>query len=203
MNHTEFSKQNLSSETKLYYSLVPLRHWGRKLENNTWWRYQMETFSALLAICAGNSPVNSPHKGQWRGALVFSLICIWINGWVNNGEAGDLRRYRTHYDVIVTMCLELSWWPAASHQSCFIKIMMTSWNGTLFHVTVPFVRGIHRFPVDSPHKASVTRSFDVSFDVRLNIRLNKHGNRRWFETTWPSSWHLIRMQCSIIVYIEI
>ena len=47
------------------------------------------------------SPVNSPHKGQWRGALVFSLICVWINGWVNNGEAGDLRRYRAHYDVTV------------------------------------------------------------------------------------------------------
>ena len=69
----------------------------------TWWRHQMETFSALLAICAGNSPVpvNSPHKGQWRGTLMFSLICVWINGWVNNREAGDLRRYRGHYDVSV------------------------------------------------------------------------------------------------------
>ena len=34
------------------------------------------------------------HKGRWRGALMFSLICVWINGWVNNGEAGDLRRNR-------------------------------------------------------------------------------------------------------------
>ena len=47
------------------------------------------------------SPVNSSHKGQWRGALMFSLICFWINDWVNNGEAGDLRRYSIHYDVIV------------------------------------------------------------------------------------------------------
>ena len=47
------------------------------------------------------SPVNSPHKGQWRGALMFTLICARINGWVNNREAGDLRRYCTHYDVIV------------------------------------------------------------------------------------------------------
>ena len=67
----------------------------------------METFSALLALCAGNSagnssvPVNYPHKGQWRGALIFSVICAWINGWVNHREAGDLRRYRTHYDVTV------------------------------------------------------------------------------------------------------
>ena len=47
------------------------------------------------------SLVNSPHKGQWRGALMFSLICVWINGWVNNGEAGDLRRYLIHYGITV------------------------------------------------------------------------------------------------------
>ena len=141
-------------------------------ENESWWRYLMETFSALLAICTrklgtqftilhvawkwimmtlsnGNifrvtgplcgevrniifhftcclkmnhdgvikwkhfprywpfvrgihrSPVNSQHKGQWHGALMFSLICIWINGWVNNREAGDLRRYRAYYDDTV------------------------------------------------------------------------------------------------------
>ena len=47
------------------------------------------------------SPLNSPHKGQWRGALRFSLICAWINRRVNSHEAGDLRRRRVHYDVIV------------------------------------------------------------------------------------------------------
>ena len=47
------------------------------------------------------STVNSPHKGQWRGAVMFSLICAWINGWVNNREAGDLRHHRAHYDVTV------------------------------------------------------------------------------------------------------
>ena len=49
------------------------------------------------------SPVNSPHKGQWRGVLMFSLICAWINGWVNNRKAGDLRRHRIHYDVTVML----------------------------------------------------------------------------------------------------
>ena len=47
------------------------------------------------------SPVNSLHKGQWRRALMFSLICVWVNDWVNNRKAGDLRRYRVHYDVTV------------------------------------------------------------------------------------------------------
>ena len=54
------------------------------------------------------SPVNSPHKGQWRGALMFSLICFWIDGWVNNGEAGDLRRYCAHYDVTVMLRIHVS-----------------------------------------------------------------------------------------------
>ena len=71
----------------------------------------METFSALLALCAGNSPVpvNSPHKGQWRRALMFSLIYAWIHDWVNNREAGDLRRQRGHYDVIVMLNTEQYW----------------------------------------------------------------------------------------------
>ena len=47
------------------------------------------------------SPVNSLHKGRWRGALVFSLICVWTNNWVNNGDSGDVRRNGAHYDVIV------------------------------------------------------------------------------------------------------
>ena len=70
----------------------------------------METFSALLALCAGNSPVpvNSPHKGQWRGALMFSLICVLTNGWVNIGDAGDLRRYHAHFDITVMVCYSRS-----------------------------------------------------------------------------------------------
>ena len=61
------------------------------------------TFCALLDLCAGNSPVpvNCPHKGQWRGALMFYLICAWINSWVYNRGAGNLRRHRAHYDIIV------------------------------------------------------------------------------------------------------
>ena len=50
------------------------------------------------------SPVNYPHKGQWPGSLMFYLICAWINGWLNNREAGELRRHRAHYDVIVMAC---------------------------------------------------------------------------------------------------
>ena len=49
------------------------------------WKY----FSCYWSFVRGihRSPVNSSHKGQWRGALMFSLICVWINGWVNNHKA--------------------------------------------------------------------------------------------------------------------
>ena len=43
----------------------------------------------------------APHKSQWRRTLMFSLICAWTNGWTNNRDVGDLRRLRTHHDVIV------------------------------------------------------------------------------------------------------
>ena len=55
------------------------------------------------------SPVNSQHKGQWRGALMFSLICTRIIGWVNNGEAGDLRHHQAHYDIIIMWYWPLLW----------------------------------------------------------------------------------------------
>ena len=69
----------------------------------SWWRHQMETISASLALCAGihRSPVDSSHKGQWREALMFPLICAWTNTWANNRDAGDLRLHRAHYDVTV------------------------------------------------------------------------------------------------------
>ena len=58
------------------------------------------------------SPVNSPHKGQCRGALMFSLTCVWSNGWVNNREPGDLRRYHAHCDVIL---MYTDYWSNTTH----------------------------------------------------------------------------------------
>ena len=66
-----------------------------------WWRRQMEFFPRYWPFLWGihRSPVNSPDKGQWREALIFSLISAWTNGWVNTRDDGDLRRNRSHYDV--------------------------------------------------------------------------------------------------------
>ena len=67
------------------------------------------------------SPVNFPHKGQWRGALMFSLIFAWTNGWVNNRDP-DLRRYCAHCDAIV-MCHAAfnSWSKMSSYFSSIFK----------------------------------------------------------------------------------
>ena len=73
---------------------------------------------ALLALLRGlhRSPMNSPHKGQWRWAMMFSFICAWINAWVNNREAGDLRHHRAHYDVIMfIMTSSCSLWRHCAH----------------------------------------------------------------------------------------
>ena len=67
------------------------------------WCHQMETLSALLAICAGNSPVSIEFPAQRPVTRSFDIFFDLPpnNGWVNNREAGDLRRYRAHYDVTV------------------------------------------------------------------------------------------------------
>ena len=63
----------------------------------------METFSALLAICAGNSPIPGEFPAQrpvTRSFYIFFDLRL-DKGWVNNREARDLRRHCAHYDVIV------------------------------------------------------------------------------------------------------
>ena len=62
------------------------------------WKYFPRYWPFVRGI--HRSPMNSPYKSQWHGALMFRLICARIKGWVNNREAGDLRRHRSHYDVI-------------------------------------------------------------------------------------------------------
>ena len=71
-----------------------------------------------------HSPVNSPLKGQSHGIFMFSLIWTRINDWINNGEAGDFRRHRAHYDVTVMVplyshhCIWLWPNPVRSYVTC-------------------------------------------------------------------------------------
>ena len=75
------------------------------LSFGAWWRHKMETFPRYRPFVRGIHQwlADSPHKGQWRRALVFPLICASTNGWVNNRDAGDLRRHRARCDVTVML----------------------------------------------------------------------------------------------------
>ena len=99
---SEFSPIFSSSMNTQTFS-VSLSIWISKHSPMPWWGHQMDTFSALLAICAGNSPVPDEFTAQRPVTRSFDFfICTWINGIVNNREAGDLRRHRAHYDVTNT-----------------------------------------------------------------------------------------------------
>ena len=158
----------------LEYSLSSWTSSFKDVPEFTWWRHQMENFLRYWPFVLGihRSPVNSPHKGQWRGALMIPLICVWINAWVNNRVAGDLRRHRAHYDVIVMndddsyiighwrqefatdRCI-LSTAPASRLLTeTFVQAQMKKNQSS---VSLAFVRWIHRWTVNSPHKGPVTR----------------------------------------------
>ena len=83
----------------LHWNITTVHLWNHTHDDVIKWKHFPRHWPFVRGI--HRSPVSSPHKGQWRGALMFSLICVWINDWVNNREAGDLRRYRAHYDVTV------------------------------------------------------------------------------------------------------
>ena len=97
------SHPDLPSHNELRIDSITVQWKGWHVLIGPWWCHQMDIFSNYWPFVRGihRSPVNSPHKGQWRGALMFSFICTRINGWVNNQEAGDSRRYHAHYDVTV------------------------------------------------------------------------------------------------------
>ena len=87
------------------------------------------------------SPVNSHHKIQWCGALKFSLISVWRNGWVNNRDAGDVRCHRTHYEVTIMTPLQL--------RQCLFNciswqfIIIVSWNVLLLFGSISVVKSLY------------------------------------------------------------
>ena len=105
------------------------------------------------------SPVNSPHKGQWRGALMFSLIFAWMNGWVNTREAGDLRCYHAHYDVLVMEFRSIS------HQ--LPKISILKWITFLLKLQ-PYVWGTN----DLRYWLDILLSLYWGFNAELSYLLS-------------------------------
>ena len=149
---------------------------------STWWRHQMETFSALLAICAENSPVSGEFPAQrpvTRSFDGFFFICVWINGCVNNREAGDLTRYRAHDDVTVMNALCVTYlgvwrWVESALQTaqlCFLRwISRRRWCNlavcSLFYSCIWWLSSKHRdiFPCQR-HQSYLRNHFPGFGDV--------------------------------------
>ena len=107
----------------------------------TWkkWTTAVDTFHDMMTSANGKkfprywpfvrgihrSPVNFSYNGQWCGASMFSLICAWINGCVNNREAGDLRRHRPQYEVIAMRYCTLTN-PILSLSTCFCQLVLAA-----------------------------------------------------------------------------
>ena len=137
----------------------------------SWWRHQMETFSALLALCAGSSPVTGefPSQRSVTRSFMFYLVCAWTNGWVNYRNAADLRRHPSHYDVNIMIssflltritCLAPSyylndWWGNP------IKQTFSGFSGTLWYAYVVVANWTHR------------NEFQSNFNQNTRISLRK------------------------------
>ena len=137
----------------------------------------METFSVLLIFVRGihRSPVNFPHKGQWRGALMFSLICAWINAWVKQSlgcwfekPSRSLWRHcnvscgcsdtcfgwhNTMLSMIIYSCLHVfvcEYVPTVYRRAADFIMISTP---TLAHVVI-FVRWLNRFYYISSYRST-------------------------------------------------
>ena len=116
-----WSEHNKAWKGSFHDDVIIWKHFPR------YWSFVMMTssygniFRVTGHLCREFTPVNSPHKGRWRRALMFSLICVWINCWLNNGEAGDSRRYRVHYDVTIMV----KW----IHRSPMDSLHIGQWRG--------------------------------------------------------------------------
>ena len=70
----------------------------------------MEAFSALLAICAGNSPITCEFPAQRSVTRSFDVsFDLRLNKRLSKREAGDLRRHRAHYVVTVMHLSTVMW----------------------------------------------------------------------------------------------
>ena len=151
---------------------------------------------------------------------MFSLICGWINGWVNNREAGDLRRYLAHYDVMVMVWIH----PAKAGTSLVMLTVLDKtvlstlrkepqplpykpwWRHQMetFSALLGICAGNSPVPGEFPTQRPVTRSFDVYFDLRPNKWLSKQSWGWWFETLSCSLWrhrNAKRILCNDIIFI--
>ena len=134
----------------------------RNMMTSSYGKYFLCYWPFVTGIC--RSPMDSPRKGQWRGALMFSLICVCTNGWTNNQDAG----------ILIYWFIRLySWW---RHQ------MET------FSTFLALCVGNSPFTSEFRSQRPLSQNFVVLLDLRLNKRLSKQSRRWWFGAPSHSLW---------------
>ena len=98
------SRHTATTELKIHLCLAYLMWYTVDRELNlmkpSWWRYRMETYLRYWPFVLGIHRYRQIPRTKTSDVF---FICTWINGWVTNRKAGDLRRHRAHYDVTVTI----------------------------------------------------------------------------------------------------
>ena len=118
-----------------------------------WWRHPMETFSASLALCAGNSPVSGEFPAQrpvtWSFDVLFDMR--------PNKRLSKQWRRRWFETPSRSLWQSLKWISASDSvtYSSYVDVIVNPWLGVIslwaFHYW-PFMWEIHGCPVDSSHK---------------------------------------------------
>ena len=135
------------------------------------------------------SPVNSPHKGQWRGALTFSLICAWIKDWVNNREAGDLTRHRAHYEAILMVSCKSEQIAVISHDWHSVSLASRLFHQHFVRTIIKEKSKIH-YTGNSHHKRPVMWNTFPCHDVIMIFDLSTSTCLVFgvSEKTMPNGW---------------
>ena len=148
-----------------------------------WWRHQIETFSALLALCAGNSPVTGEFPSQRPVTRSFD---VFFDLLLNKPLSKQWRRWRFGTPGLSLWRHNNGKMPSYSRAKCVI----TWWRHQIetFSALLAICAGNSPVPGEFPSQKPVTRSFDVFFDLRLNKRLSKQSWGWWFETLSRPLW---------------
>ena len=112
MTHTEVNKSYRLFYVKPLFQTTEIPKWAPKHNLTSMLRSTMRIKDVLNddVIKWNHFRITGPYKGQWRGSLMFYLICAWTNGWASNRDAGDLKRHGArslwcHCNVVVNLIL--------------------------------------------------------------------------------------------------
>ena len=126
---------DLHHVSKIKHSMCEIVNWKYSKDNNATMTSSNGNIVRYWPFVRGihRSPVDDPHKGQWRGALMYSVICAWWKR-LNKRDTGDWRHHRVHYDVTVIQ------WPYVQHIET-----RTKWPLLMSY----FIHWIFRYPMSN------------------------------------------------------